>query len=64
MHESWEDIISKGEQWAKINIDRTILSYIEKDSSEKSQTYKYSSIGDQTAELDIHPADPVSTKTV
>jgi hypothetical protein len=39
IHESWEDNISEAEQWAKINIDRKISSYIEKDCFEKSQNY-------------------------
>jgi hypothetical protein len=32
-----EDIISEEEQWVKINIDRKISSYIEKDCFQKSQ---------------------------
>jgi hypothetical protein len=46
----------------KINIDRKRLSYIEKDCFEKS--LNHCSIGDRTAELNIHLEDPVSTKTV
>jgi hypothetical protein len=37
--ESWEDIISKEEQWAKISIDRKRSSYIEKDYLKISQYY-------------------------
>jgi hypothetical protein len=33
---SWEENISKREQWAKINIDRKRSSYIEKDCLKKS----------------------------
>jgi hypothetical protein len=58
---SWEDNISKEEQWAKINIDRKRPSYIENDCFEKSQNY--CNTVDKTAELNIHLEDPVSTKT-
>jgi hypothetical protein len=62
IHESWEDNNSEEEQWAKINVDRKGLSYIEKNCFEKSQNY--CSTGDRTAELNIHREDPLSTKTV
>jgi hypothetical protein len=58
--ESWEDNISKEEQWAKINTDRKKSSYIGKDCIEKSQNY--CSTGDRTAEMNIHLEHPVSTK--
>jgi hypothetical protein len=61
IHESLEDI-SKEEKWAKINIDRKKSGYIKKDCFVTSQNY--CSTGDRTAELNIHLADPVSTKTV
>jgi hypothetical protein len=54
------DNIGEEEQWAKINTDRKRTSYIEKVCSEKSQNY--CSTGERTAELNIHLADPVSTK--
>jgi hypothetical protein len=46
----------------KINIDRKRSSYIEKDCFEKS--HNCCCTGDRTAELNIHPEDLVSTKTV
>jgi hypothetical protein len=61
IHESQEDIISKKEQWAKINTDRKRSSYIE-DCFEKSQSH--CSTGDRAAELNIHHEEPVSTRTV
>jgi hypothetical protein len=61
IQESWEDNISKEEQWVKISIDRKRLSYIEKDCSETPQDF--CSTGDRTAELNIHLEDPLSTKT-
>jgi hypothetical protein len=39
IHESWEDNINEEEQWAKINIDRKRLSYIEKECLKKSHNY-------------------------
>jgi hypothetical protein len=50
------DSVSEGEQWAKINVDRKRSLYIEKDCSEKSQSY--CSTGGSRTE------DPVSTKSV
>jgi hypothetical protein len=50
------------EQWARISIDRKKSSYNGKDCFEKS--HNYCSTGDRTAELNVHPEDPVSTKTV
>jgi hypothetical protein len=38
MHESWEDNISEGEKWAKINTDRKRSSYIEKNISNNHTT--------------------------
>jgi hypothetical protein len=55
IHESWGDNISEEEQWAKINIDRKRSSYVEKDCFKISQNY--CSIGDRTAELNIHLED-------
>jgi hypothetical protein len=55
-----EDNISEEEQSAKIITDRKRSSYIEKVCSEKS--HNYCSAGDRTAELNIRPEDPVSTK--
>jgi hypothetical protein len=62
MHETREDNISEEEQWAKKDIDRKRLSYVEKECFEKSQNY--CSTGDRTAEMNIHLEDPVSTKNV
>jgi hypothetical protein len=39
MHESWEDITSEGEPWAKVNSGRKRTSYIEKEYLEKSQNH-------------------------
>jgi hypothetical protein len=50
-HKSWEDV-SEEEQWAKINIDRKRLPYIE-NRFEKSQNY----CSIVTAELNIHLVD-------
>jgi hypothetical protein len=37
IHEARKDNISEEEHWTKINVEKNILSYIEKDFSEKSQ---------------------------
>jgi hypothetical protein len=55
---SWEDNFREEEQWAKINMDRKISSYIEKDCFVKSQNCC------STAELNIHLGDSDSTITV
>jgi acyl-ACP thioesterase len=61
IHKSWENNISEEEQWAKINIDRKRLSYIEKDCFTKNHTTTAAHV---TAELNLHPEIPVSTKPV
>jgi hypothetical protein len=48
IHESWEDIISEEERWAKISIDTKRSSYTEKFCFEKSQNY--CSTGDRRTE--------------
>jgi hypothetical protein len=59
-HESWEDNISEGAQWVKINIDRKRSLY-----NEKTVFKNYRPISAQViAQLYIHLEDPVSTKTV
>jgi hypothetical protein len=58
MHESWEDNISKEEQWSKINIDKGDRRTLVKKS------HNHCSTGERAAELNIHLEDPSSTKTV
>jgi hypothetical protein len=62
MHKSWEDNVSKDEEWAKINTDRKRSLYIEKDCFEKLQNY--CSTGDRAAELNIHLEDSVLPQKV
>jgi hypothetical protein len=50
IHKSWEDNMSKEEQWAKININGKRLLHTEGDHFEKSQT----TAARVTAELNIH----------
>jgi hypothetical protein len=49
---SWDDNISEEEQWAEINIERTV--------SKNHRT----TAEQVTSELNIHFEDPLSTKTV
>jgi hypothetical protein len=47
MHESWEDNINKEKLWEKINIDRKMSSYIEKDCLKNNRTIATQVTGQQ-----------------